>query len=239
MAGPMPASAFRRPSLYRGVVIVPARRQGSGARSRRRELVAARLELIARRPTPLPDQYRESLAVRRQLMQRDDARCPLPYDVEPRRAGTRHARYQTAAVRWHLRARVLDLVQENVGWFGQRGSETLRIVVPRQRRASGRVSTTAAHVSEDSRPSRSPNLRSASATRGRSACSAPRVCAMRPGIWRRALDRVKFRRNRLVWTLTERVFEPVVPPLVNWWKGGRSRRKWRCTGCSAPKCSRS
>jgi SAM-dependent methyltransferase len=63
-----------------------------------------------------------------EVLQRDDGRCPLPWDVAP---GARASAMliMTAPAEDGVYQLELDLVQEDVGWFGDRGSPTLRVPV--------------------------------------------------------------------------------------------------------------
>jgi SAM-dependent methyltransferase len=147
-----------------------------------------------------------------ELLQRDDARCPLPHDVSPgSRAelmlGINAPRFDGA---YSLE---LDLVQENVCWFGERGSQTLRVPC--------RVTGGLPHVP---RPSAPKVVAVANVARFRERhprmFDVLRATGLRDAYWawRRALDGVKGRRDRLIVSLKEHAFDPVVPPLVNWWK---------------------
>jgi len=217
MAGPMPTSAFNaRLSIKASSLSLRADKEVA-------------LEVGVENSSPhawgaLPDargRYQINVANHwlfdGELMQRDDARCPLPYDVEP--GGRAHVMLGIRPPRFDGTYELeLDLVQENVGWFGQRGSETLRVVchvsggLPAASRPPMHTSQKIETVAKPEPLFRERHPRT---------FGVLRATGLRDAywIWRRALDRVKFRRNRLVWTLTERVFEPVVPPLVNWWKG--------------------
>ena len=148
-----------------------------------------------------------------ELLQRDDARCPLPQDLASgSRAdlmlGVTAPRFDGA---YWLE---LDLVQENVGWFAQWGSATLRIPcrvvgglpgAPRRRPASATFVQPKLRFSE-----RHPRT-----------FHVLRVTGLRDlyWVWRHALDRVKVHRDRFIVWSRERAFERVVIPLVNWWKG--------------------
>lgn len=141
-----------------------------------------------------------------QLLQRDDARCPLPHDLAP---GSR------AELMLHVTAPPfdgtywleLDLVQENVSWFAQRGSDALCIPC---RVAGGlpgpppRQSSPEIVALEPELPFRERHPR---------VFRVLRATGLRDvyWAWRHTLDGVKARRDRLI--------EGLIHPLVNWWKG--------------------
>jgi hypothetical protein len=138
------------------------------------------------------------------MMRRDDGRCPLPHDLSP---GSHvdlllgiHAPPFGGSYLVEL-----DLVQENVGWFAERGSPTIRV----------RCIVTGGTV--DPRP-RAPRLPPPA--------PEPRFRDRHPGVFRvlyatglrdlywsgrRAIDRVKSRRDRVI--------RQHVHPLINWWLG--------------------
>ena len=62
------------------------------------------------------------------VVQRDDGRCPLPWDVAPA-ARASAMLIMTAPAEDGVYQVELDLVQEDVGWFADRGSATLRVPV--------------------------------------------------------------------------------------------------------------
>jgi SAM-dependent methyltransferase len=147
-----------------------------------------------------------------ELVQRDDARCPLPHDVEPGTPVELMLGVHAPAFdgRYYLE---LDLVQENVGWFGQRGSPTLRVPC---------------HVSGGLPPRpRTPKVLAAPHVDPPFRERHPRLFAVlrATGIrdlywaWRRGVDNVKGRRDRAIVTVRTRAYDPVVPPLINWWRG--------------------
>jgi SAM-dependent methyltransferase len=194
------------------------------------------LEVIVENASPhawasLPDargRYRINVANRwmfedGELLQRDDARCPLPHDVEP--GGRVHVMLGVSAPSCNGRyALELDLVQENVSWFGQRGSETLRIPcevsggLPAAPRPKVQQLAPPPPVQKIAAvPSHAPPFRE----RHPRTFRVLRATRLRDAywIWRRALDRLKGRRDRFIIAARKQTFEVVVPPLVNWWRG--------------------
>lgn len=145
-------------------------------------------------------------------LERDDARSPLPRDVAP---GSRAEVTIGVTAPPHAGTYLLefDLVQEDVSWFAQKGSEVLRVPCrvtgglagPPPRRALGK--DPAAPVTVAPFRERHPRI-----------FSVLRVTRMRDvyWAWRRAVDRVKARRDRVIIRLKARLYEPVVPPLINW-----------------------
>ncbi len=138
------------------------------------------------------------------VLRRDDGRCPLPHDV---RAGESvdlllgvHAPPFNGP-HWIE----LDLVQENVGWFAERGSPTIRI----RCEVSGGVANPS--------PRRSPAVVATSEPLFRD--RHPHVfrvlhaTGLRDLYWRgrRTVDRVKARRDRAI--------RRRIHPLINWWLG--------------------
>jgi SAM-dependent methyltransferase len=151
---------------------------------------------------------------------RDDARCALPQDVEP--GGRVELLFYPHAPSVNGTYWLdVDLVQENAGWFGERGSATTRIrceitggvpAQPRQPKAAQPVDDAPAE-----RPFRERHPQAFAfmrATRVRDAYWA----------WRRTVDRVKRVQDRTIWRmrdetiwwLRDHVYQPVVPPLINW-----------------------
>ena len=106
-------------------------------------------------------------------------------------------------------------MQENVGWFGERGSQTLRVPC----RVTGGL--------QGGPRSPTPKVVAAPEVEPLFRERHPRFFAVLQAtglrdvywVWRRALDRVKGRRDRLIVSLKEHAYEPVIPPLINWWKG--------------------
>jgi SAM-dependent methyltransferase len=156
-----------------------------------------------RRQINLANQW---LDARGEVLRRDDARCPLPYDLAPGATAqlTLHVTTPRSDGACWLE---LDLVQENVSWFAQRGSDALRIPC---RVAGGilgpRSLDEAQEAAGKSKPE--PPFR----TRHPRLFHVLHATGLRDAYWawRRAVDRVKTRRDRLVGTLTA--------PLINWWR---------------------
>ena len=127
---------------------------------------------------------------------RNDGRCPLPYDLEP---GAKADLMLGIRAPQHDGTYLLelDLVQENVSWFGERGSERLRVL----------VNVTGGLPSADRpRPAWSAWHRSRHAPfRDR-----------HPGLYR-FLRATRLR--DLYWTWRTVVFEPLLAPTINWWRG--------------------
>jgi hypothetical protein len=143
-----------------------------------------------------------------ELLQRDDGRCPLPYDLAP---GSRASVLLVATAPWVDGVYILelDLVQEDVSWFGERGSPTLRLpCVVGNGLATPRQTVNA--------PAPPPATFSARHPR---AFTIMRATGVRDvyWAWRRGVDRVK--------TVRDRAREDVrdvlgIPRLINWWKRG-------------------
>ena len=143
------------------------------------------------------------------LLQRDDGRSPLPHDM----ASGSHADLMLG-----VRAPVhdgdywieVDLVQENISWFAERGSPTTRVAC----RVSGglppqRIARPATRPPDPAFRHRHPRIfRVLFATGLRDAY----------GTWRRGLDRLRLRRDRLIVAVREFGYDPVVPRLINWWR---------------------
>ena len=145
------------------------------------------------------------------VLQRDDARCPLPHDVPPGSRG--ELMLGVTAPRFDGAYWLeLDLVQENVGWFAQRGSEVVRIPchvtggLPGPAPGRPRVELAAEPPFRERHPRIFRVLR---ATGLRDVYWA----------WRHAVDDVKRCRDRLMTSVGEVVYDPVIPPLINWWRG--------------------
>jgi SAM-dependent methyltransferase len=149
-----------------------------------------------------------------EVMTRDDARCPLPHDLEPGQRVRVVLGIRAPQFDGHYDLE-LDLVQENVGWFGQRGSDTLRIRCHVTGGLPAPPRKPAAQVPDA--PFAEPPFRE----RHPKAYSLLRATGIRDAYWawRGAIDGTKRRRDRLILAFRARVVEPVVPPLVNWWRG--------------------
>jgi SAM-dependent methyltransferase len=139
------------------------------------------------------------------LVRRDDARSPLPHDVAP---GSYADLVLGVTAPSHDGSYwlELDLVQENVSWFAQKGSDVLRV---RCRVTGGLVGPVLRVPSQRLAGTREP----AGKFRERHprVFGVLRVTRLRDvyWMWRRAADRVKARRDRLI--------VAVGHPLVNWW----------------------
>jgi ubiquinone/menaquinone biosynthesis C-methylase UbiE len=148
-----------------------------------------------------------------ELLQRDDARCPLPHDMPPgSRAqlllGIRAPRFDGDYIL------ELDLVQENVSWFAERGSQALRVRcrvtggLPNAPRPSP-AKTVVVRSIEPSFRERHPRVFTMLSATG---------CRTAYWAWRRMLDDVRRHRDRRIVSVREQVLG-MIRPLVNWWKG--------------------
>lgn len=148
-----------------------------------------------------------------EVLQRDDGRCPLPFDVAP---GVRASvmLVTTAPRQDGVYLLELDLVQENVAWFSERGSPTLRVpVVVGTGRGAPRPVRTATEQPEPM-PFRFRYPR---------AFQIMRATGIRDAywVWRRALDRAKASRDRLIISMRERLrLSRQINALVTWWRRG-------------------
>ena len=145
-------------------------------------------------------------------VQRDDGRCPLPHDVAPGSRADVLLGIKAPGVEGRYQLEV-DMVQENVGWFAERGSETLRVPCDV---AGGRAGLPPPAMSGSAAKPDLPFR-----TRHPRAFAFLKVTRLRDvyWAWRRGLDGVKARRDRGILRMRARFYDPVVPPLVNWWKG--------------------
>lgn len=143
-----------------------------------------------------------------ELLQRDDGRCPLPHDVAPGR--------RIDVLLWVTAPLVngdywleLDLVQENVSWFAEQGSEVLRIPC----RVEGGLPSADCGMRNAEQRARRGEVPPEAPFRERHPCifRVLRVTRLRDVYWsyRRVLDRVKARRDRVI--------RRIVHPLINWW----------------------
>ncbi|MGH9386635.1 MAG: class I SAM-dependent methyltransferase [Vicinamibacterales bacterium] len=138
------------------------------------------------------------------VVRRDDGRCPLPHDLPPGSHVELLLGMQAPPFNGTYFVE-LDLVQENVGWFAESGSRTVRI----------RCEVTGGMADPGPRPLASPATPPEPLFRERH----PRVfrvlyaTGLRDLYWngRRAIDRVKARRDRLI--------RRRVHPFINWWLG--------------------
>jgi SAM-dependent methyltransferase len=154
-----------------------------------------------------------------ELLQRDDGRCPLPHDVAP--GGRVTVLLTITSPRCDGAYELeIDLVQENVGWFAERGSEPVRLAcqvhggLPAPRRSPAKATMPPAAV----RSFRERHPRTFGILRD---------TGVRDIYWRyrRGVDRIKARRDRAIRAVREPVFEHVivpavgaVAPAINWWK---------------------
>lgn len=153
-------------------------------------------------------------------MVRDDARAPLPHDVEPGETVDvlLYARAPTSNGRYLIE---VDLVQEDNGWFAEWGGTSARI--------SCEVSGGSPPVPPPTLPVSIPEAPPTSPFRERHprAFGVLKATRLRDVYWagRHLLDYVKTRRDRMVQWGQTNVYEPLragvyqrtVPPLVNWW----------------------
>jgi SAM-dependent methyltransferase len=138
------------------------------------------------------------------VLRRDDGRCPLPHDVPPGSSvemllGVHAPPFN--GPHWIE----LDLVQENVGWFAERGSPTVRIRCD--------VSGGVANPSPRRRPSPAPAAEPLFRERHPHVFRVLSATGLRDLYWssRRTLDRVKAGRDRVI--------RRRIHPLINWWLG--------------------
>jgi SAM-dependent methyltransferase len=145
------------------------------------------------------------------VRQRDDGRCPLPFDVPPGARATVML-VVTAPSDDGTYLLELDLVQENVAWFAERGSSTLRVPLV--------VGTGRGAV----RPAR-PVLTTEPPFRMRHprAYQVMRATGVRDvyWAWRRAVDRVKSARDGVIVAVRERLRPSrVINRVTAWWRRG-------------------
>ena len=156
------------------------------------------------------------------VFQRDDGRCPLPNDMPP----ASRADVMLGITAPHVDgvySLELDLVQENVCWFAERGSPVFRIPC----RVIGGVRATPSSmppVPSDAAPERPFRERHPRVFH------VLRVTRLRDvyWAWRRGLDNVKAARDRLIISVREAAYVPlrdrvhghVIAPLINWWRRG-------------------
>jgi SAM-dependent methyltransferase len=140
------------------------------------------------------------------VLQRDDGRAALPHDVAP---GARvELLLPVTAPRWDGNYWMeIDLVQEDVCWFAERGSPTARVgcVVTGGEAVPAVVVKSAEVRFSERHPGVFKVLR---ATGVRDAYWA----------WRRLLDRIYTRRDRLIIALREFGDPPLAPRIINWWR---------------------
>jgi SAM-dependent methyltransferase len=147
------------------------------------------------------------------LLQRDDGRCPLPFDVNPGSSASTMLVVTAPRVdgRYLLE---LDLVQEDVAWFGEQGSPTLRIPC---RVGSG--------IAASPRPRRAaaPELATTFRVRHPRAFAIMKATGIRDvyWVWRRGLDRVKSIRDQIIIKVRQLLYLPHIwNRVVSWWRRG-------------------
>jgi SAM-dependent methyltransferase len=147
------------------------------------------------------------------VARRDDGRCPLPHDLPPG-ASTSVMLVVTAPKEDGVYELELDLVQEEVAWFSERGSSTLRLPCV----VSGGVAPAARARQPEAVAPQPPAPREPFRHRHPRAFAIMRATGVRDvyWAWRRAMDRVFTARDRAIVALRERLR---VGRLVNWWRG--------------------
>jgi SAM-dependent methyltransferase len=145
------------------------------------------------------------------MRRRDDGRCPLPFDLPPGAQATVML-VVTAPSEDGAYLLELDLVQENVAWFAERGSTALRVpVIVGTGRGAVRPARPAIKTKEPFR------------MRHRRAFQVMRATGVRDvyWAWRRAVDRVKSVRDAAIISVRERVpLSRVINNLTTWWQRG-------------------
>ena len=139
-----------------------------------------------------------------ELLQRDDARCPLPHDLLPGSQVELLLGVNTPPFDGDYQLE-LDLVQENVGWFADRGSTALRIPT----HITGGLPGPHPRVRPDANEA-GPEI--PFRERHPHVFRTVRATGLRDIYWtgRRGVDAVKERRDRVVRRL--------INPLIKWWK---------------------
>ena len=143
-----------------------------------------------------------------EVLQRDDGRCPLGYDLAPG-ARTTAMLIVTAPAADGVYLLEVDVVQEDVGWFAERGEPSLRIpIVVGNGLALPRRS-----------PKPPPVMPPTFSQRHPGAFRVLRASGLRDLYWacRRAVDRVKSRRDRTIVRTRDALN---LPRLINWWRRG-------------------
>jgi ubiquinone/menaquinone biosynthesis C-methylase UbiE len=156
------------------------------------------------------------------MFARDDGRCPLPHDMPP--ASRVDVMLGVTVPRIDgLYSLEVDLVQENVCWFADRGSPVLRIPCRVVGGLPGTSSSPRAAPIDAAaeRPFRE---------RHPKVFHVLRVTRLRDvyWTWRRGLDAVKRSRDRLIVSAMEAVYVPLrdrvhgdlIAPMINWWRRG-------------------
>lgn len=145
------------------------------------------------------------------MLRRDDGRSPLPHDLAPG-AQVEIMLGVTAPERNGTYWIDLDVVQEDVNWFAELGSPTARVHC---RVTDGLpFEPVAEHRDDEPQP----------AVRFRD--RHPRIfhVLLVTGLrdlywaWRRVLDRVRARRDRMIVAVRQFGRNPLVPRLINWWR---------------------
>jgi SAM-dependent methyltransferase len=133
------------------------------------------------------------------------ARCPLEVDLSPG-ARTNAMLIVTAPTADGRYVLEIDMVQEDVSWFGERGAEALRIEV-----AVGTGISPPQAINPTPQPTPTFRVRHPHAYR------VLRATRVRDLYWayRRALDRIKLIRDAIIIFFQKR---PEIPRLVAWWK---------------------
>jgi SAM-dependent methyltransferase len=134
------------------------------------------------------------------FVQRDDGRCPIEFDLAPG-ARTNVMLVATAPPLDGTYLLELDVVQEDVAWFAERGSESLRVPV-----VVGTGVTPAPPEPQPTFRGRHPQV-----------YKLLRATGLRDAywVWRRALDGVRMARDAVVITVQQR---RAVRRLVRWWE---------------------
>jgi SAM-dependent methyltransferase len=148
-----------------------------------------------------------------EVLRRDDGRCPLPFDLQP---GSRASvmLVVTAPPADGAYVLELDLVQEDVSWFGERGSPVLRLPI--------------LVGDADAAPRRRSQVTAGAPTpfrvRHPRAFELMRATGVRDAYWtwRRGLDRLRRSRDRLIIASRDRLY---VAHAINWLK--RKQDAWR------------
>jgi SAM-dependent methyltransferase len=146
------------------------------------------------------------------LLQRDDGRCPLPFDVAPG-ASVSTMLVVTAPREDGRYLLELDLVQEDIAWFGQQGSPTLRVpcIVGSGVAASPRPPKPAAHYPPPTFRVRHPR-----------AFAIMKATGIRDVYWkwRRSVDRVKSVRDRIIIRVRLLYLPHLWNRMITWWRRG-------------------